>query len=92
MKKFLYRVKKEDSVFSLANRFNACIGKIIADNNLTKEISAGDVLLITKEQQTYIVEPTDTLEKIAKKFNTTPECILAQNKVEYIFCGLIIKV
>ncbi len=92
MKNFLYRVKKEDSVFSLAKRFNACVGKIIADNNLVKEISAGDVLLITKEQNTYVIEPTDTIERVARKFCTTPERILTENKIPYIFCGLIIKV
>lgn len=92
MKKFLYRVKAEDTVFSLSSRFNACVGKIIFDNNLTKEISAGDILLITKEEQTYEIMPTDTLESVAKKFNTTPERILRENNVPYIFCGLIIKV
>ena len=33
-----------------------------------------------------------SIDSFAKKFNTTPERILNENKIPYIFCGLIIKV
>ena len=38
MKKFFYRVQAGDSVLSLAQKFNLSVCKIIADNNLKKEI------------------------------------------------------
>lgn len=92
MKKFLYRVQDGDSVLGLASRFNACLGQLIFENNLTKEICAGDILLIEPMQSFYRVDITDTIDSLAKRFNTTPEIILSQNKVPYIFAGLVIRV
>ena len=93
MKKILYRVADGDTVLSLAQRFNMPITKIIKDNNLLKEICAGDMLYLEIEENSlYKVQPCDTLCSIAKKFNTTEQKILEDNGVPYIFYGLIIKV
>ncbi len=66
------------------------MGGIIFINQLKEEVSAGDILLIEREKNTYLVKPTDTIEEIAKKFGVLPEHILEKNHIPYIFCGLII--
>lgn len=92
MEKFFYRVQTGDSVLSVCQRFNCSMGKLISINGLKAEICAGDILLVEREQRVYLVKPTDTLEKIAKKFNLAPQQILDNNCVPYVFCGLIISV
>ena len=92
MEKFFYRVQTDDSVLTVCQRFNCSMGKLISLNELKKEISAGDILLIEKEKMVYMVKPTDTIEKIAKKFSVSKEHVLEKNCVPYIFCGLIISV
>ena len=92
MEKFFYRVKSGDSVLSISKRFNCSMGKLISINRLKKEVSAGDILLIEKEKNLYMVKYTDTIEKIAVRFCTTPEKILENNCLPYIFCGLLIVI
>ena len=67
------------------------MGKLIFINQLKSEIRAGDILLIEREKRVYMVKPTDTIEKIAKRFSTSPEQILADNHIPFVFCGLIIS-
>lgn len=93
MKKFFYRVQKEDNIFSLSSRFNVPTGKLIHDNNLKANVLAGDILYIESEQsELYEVQVIDTLESIANKFNVAPEEILQKNYLPYIFCAVLIKV
>ena len=66
------------------------MGRLIFINQLKGEVSAGDILLIEIENMTYLVKPTDTIEKIAKRFKVSTEYILEKNHIPYIFCGLII--
>lgn len=92
MKKFFYRVQKDDSIFSLSTKFNVPTGKLIFDNNLRKEISEGDILLIEKsEKKLYRVEIADTIEKISKKCNLSSDEILKNNHLPYIFYGILIE-
>ncbi|MBE5750379.1 MAG: LysM peptidoglycan-binding domain-containing protein [Clostridiales bacterium] len=89
MKKFFYRVKKGDTVSKLSSAFNLSPLKIISLNNLEQEILEGDILYIEIENRpVYTVKATDTLISIAQKFSTTPEKILLDNGVPYIFYGL----
>ncbi len=93
MKKFFYRVQKNDTVSGLANRFNLPVTEIIAENNLKNEVEEGDVLLLEKnERPLYTVKPTDTVFSLAEKFDTTPEKILKDNRLPYIWFGLKIKI
>ena len=93
MKKIFYRVSEGDSIFDIALAFNIPPTVIIKQNNLAREVEAGDMLYFECEDCTlYKVQPCDTLFSIAKKFNTTEQKILEDNCVPYIFCGLIIKV
>ena len=92
MEKFFYRVQIGDTVLSICQRFNCSMGKLIFLNQLKGEISAGDILLIEREQNVYMVKPSDTLEEIANKFCLSPEYILEKNHIPYIFSGLIISI
>ena len=92
MKKFFYRVQEGDSLNLIAQKFNAPIGRLIFNNNLNKEVSAGDIILIEGADNVYLVKPLDTIESLAKKFNLSPQQILQRNHLEYIFCGLLIEI
>ena len=92
MKKFFYRVQTEDSLNSIAQKFNAPIGRLIFNNNLTKEVSAGDIIFVEQVEKVYLVKPLDTIEKLAIKFNQNPQQILEKNYLSYIYCGLLIEV
>ena len=93
MKKFFYRVQKGDSLYSIANKFNTCLFKLIKDNCLKEEVRCGQLLFIESEDvDLYEILPTDSIYSLIKKFNKSKEEILSENKIDYIFCGLKIKV
>ena len=93
MKKFFYRVKKGDTVLKLSDTFSLPPTKIVKLNNLKSEILEGDLLYLETDNRTvYTVSLTDTLNSIATKFNTTPEKILNDNGVPYLFYSLKILV
>ena len=70
MKKFFYRVIEGDSIISICQKFKCSVGTLIYNNNLKKEISAGDILLIEKCDNLYLVKPTDTIKSLAKVRNS----------------------
>ena len=93
MSKFFYRVQPLDTVSSLSKRFNIPPIKIIKDNNLSTEISGGDLLVIDKiDCRTYTVQPFDTPLSLSEKFSVSADEILTENGVDYLFYGLIIKI
>lgn len=93
MEKFFYRVQKGDCILSICKKFNISMGRLIFENGLKKEISAGDILFIEKSDKLiYQINPTDTLEDLAKKFNIQKEMILKNNHIPYIFCGMLIEI
>ena len=96
MKKFFYRVTDGDTVSILSEKFVVPTCKLIELNNLEREVEEGDILYVEindeRRYKTYKVDVRDTLNSIAKKFNTTEEKILLDNNLPYIFYGLIILV
>lgn len=92
MKKFFYRVQEGDTISSIAQEFNAPIGRLIHINNLTKDVLPGDVILVEQVNNVYLVKPLDTLEGLAKRFNLSPQELLDKNYLEYIYCGLLIEI
>lgn len=94
MKKIFYRVDESDTVFSLSERFSVPVGVIIAQNNLKKEIEAGDMLYIEVEdcKTAYKVQPFDTARSVGRRFGVPSEKILSDNGVPYLFYGLIVFV
>ena len=93
MEKFFYRVESGDTVFALSRRFNIPVTIIVKLNNLKCEIEQGDLLYLERGQyRIYKVRPFESAESVAQKFNTTPQKILSDNGVEYLFYGLTIMV
>lgn len=92
MKKFFYRVLDNDTAVSVCQKFSCSLGRLIFNNNLKKEISAGDILLIEKADNLYLVKPTDTIKSLAKKFNKGEQELLDKNHLTYLFCGIYIEV
>ena len=81
----VYEVVPNDTLYSIARRFNTKVDAIKSYNNLTSNtLSIGQILQIPIDNteffyQTYRVLPGDTLYSIAKKYNTTISDIMALN-------------
>lgn len=79
-----YVVKKGDSLWLIANKYDTTIEKIKTTNNLTSNLlSIGQVLTIpsTSEYKTYTVQKGDSLWAIANKYNTTVDNIKKLNNL-----------
>ena len=93
MKKILYRVESGDTVFSVVDKFGASPFSVIAENMLTEEISAGDMLVISPAKKLYSVRLGDTLCSVAKKFNEDKNELSRKNgNVPYLFYGIKIEI
>ena len=80
----LYTVKKGDTIYNIAKRFNTTVKELMEQNNLEDMlIKTGQKLLIPKTENytTYYVKTNDTLEKIAKNFNTTIDILKKLNNL-----------
>ena len=80
-----YTVKKGDSLYSIAKKYNVTIDEIKELNNLTSNLlSIGQVLLIpssTPLETTYTVQKGDSLYSIAKKYNTSVDKLKELNSL-----------
>ena len=87
-----YTVKKGDSLYSIANKYNTTVEELKRINNLTSNIlSIGQVLKlpsdkannVEKEENTisYTVQKGDTLYSIARKYDTTIDRIKDLNNL-----------
>ncbi len=88
---FMYTVKKGDSLYTIAQKYNTTVGEIINLNNLKSDkLSIGQVLRIpevyTKEEDmvmplftSYTVKKGDSLYSIARLNNITVDTILKDN-------------
>ena len=81
----VYEVLPNDTLYSIARRFNTKVDAIKSYNNLTSNLlNVGQILQIPIgnteiSYQTYKIEPGDTLYSIARRYNTTVADILAIN-------------
>ena len=93
-KNFIYKVENNESLTTVANKFNMSSMKLLQDNLISeKHLEKGDILFIQSENFfIYTVKPLDNLQKIAKKFNTSVQEIKDKNKLsnEHIFIGQIL--
>ena len=80
-----YTVKKGDSLYSIARKYDTTIDRIKDLNNLTTNLlSIGQVLLIPTDanlETTYTVKKGDSLYSIAKKYNTTVDRLKQLNNL-----------
>lgn len=103
---FMYTVKKGDTLYSIARKYNTTVQKIIDLNYLkNSSISPGEVLRIpetyTKEEEmylpnytNYIVKSGDTLYSIARTNNLTVDTIINDNSLtkNTLQVGQILKI
>ena len=71
----IYQVKKDDTLYSIANKYGISLQELKAINDLTNDsLSIGQLLKVPSGlslANSYTVSSGDTLYSIAKKFNTT---------------------
>lgn len=79
----IYIVKKGDTLYSLANRFNITVDELKKLNNLiSNNLSVGQLLNVPSglsTSNTYIVSSGDTLYSISKKFDISVDKIKEVN-------------
>ena len=89
----VYRVKKNDSILSIAKKFNTTASKIKQLNNV-ETVVEGERLVIEETGGSYVVGPFETLESISKKFNINSTTLLIKNNItpKMITTGFILVV
>lgn len=77
-----YTVKRGDTLYSIARKYNTTVDNLRRLNNLNSDsLSIGQVILLpsvdTSSDNTsiYVVNPGDTLYSIAREYNTTVEVL-----------------
>lgn len=79
-----YTVKRGDSLYSIANKYNTSVNSIMSLNNLNNtNLSIGQVLKIPSNSisspTVYTVKSGDNLYAIARKYNTSVDYIKKKN-------------
>ena len=93
-----YTVKKGDSLYSIAKKYNTSVSDITRLNNLiNNNLSIGQVLKIptsSTSQTTYIVKKGDSLYSIARTYGTTVDSIKKKNNLtgNSLSIGQILKI
>jgi len=88
---FIYTVKKGDSLYNIARRYETTVNEIISLNNLKSiNLSIGQQLVVPEtgesvtslpEYTNYVVKRGDNLYSIARNFNTTADQIIKDNNL-----------
>ena len=96
----IYTVKAGDTIFSIANKFNISVQELMTLNRLNSlDITIGEQLLIPTNGieiigiVDYVIQPGDTLWKIANNCNTTVDAVVKLNNLDstIIYPGQVIK-
>ena len=84
MNQITYTVKKGDSLWLIANKYDTTVEQIKSTNNLSSNLlSIGQVLVIPSSSNfiTYVVKKGDSLWLVANKYNTTVNQIKKLNNL-----------
>ncbi len=81
-----YIVKKGDSLYKIANKYNTSVSNLLKINNLSNaNLAIGQKIKIpssTSTTNSYVVKSGDNLYSIAKKFNTSVDLIKKKNNLK----------
>lgn len=77
-----YTVKKGDSLYSIAKKYNISVDKLKDINNLNSNLINIGQKLKVKDDSDYIVQKGDTLYSIARKFDLTVSELKKLNDLE----------
>lgn len=92
-KNLIYRVKTGESVLTVSELLKVPPYKIIADNNLTSDLYAGQLLIIKRlDRGLYRVKPFDTVESICAKFSIKKEDFTAYNGTDKVHFNILIYI
>ncbi len=87
----LYTCTADDTLESIASRFNITTTDILRDNPLFSSVYPGCMLYLTGiGKHRVIVAPMQTLEDIAREYNVTVESIMKSNNLQskVVFVGM----
>ena len=98
-----YTVKRGDTLYSIAKKFNTSVLNLKTLNNLINDnLTVGQVLLVSSDmeevpnnnQDEYIVEEGDTLYSIANRFNVSVSDLIDYNELPTTFLnkGQVLKI
>ena len=89
MKKFFYRVSKNETLISISTSLSLPVTTLINLNNLEREVEEGDLLYVEKEDNYFIytVKPFERVEEIANRFKVSGETLKFLNGNEEFFGG-----
>ena len=91
-----YTVKKGDSLYNIAKKYNSTVSELVALNGLkSANLSIGQIIKIPSTSSiTYTVKKGDTLYSIASKFNTTVNSIKSKNNLtsNNLTIGQVLKI
>ena len=89
-----YVIKKGDTLYSIASRFNTSVDMILNINDIYSReyLRAGEEIIVPKNQESYFtyytVNQGDTLYQIARKYNINPSLLALLNGLnmeDYIY-------
>ena len=88
MKRVMVRIDNSVTLESLAEKYHTTPAAIARLNNLHTDVFVGMRLIVEENQgEYYTVQPFDTLESIARKFDANLQRIKDLNGLERVFIG-----
>jgi len=92
-KEFIYKVGRDENIYSIAQKFSTTVRFLIGLNGLTEEPTRGQSILVGKIQGSlYVVKPKDTLESICGGDKEKMMSVMNKNMTDELYVGQIIYI